>query len=584
MLILENISLETGDGGSCQTLLREISIRVREGRFTAIVGPSGCGKTTLIKTIAGILEPNEGEVRWEGGGGEGRDLLPFDIGYVPQFNIAYDSMTVWENVATALRLRIGGMTRLQRERRVEQVLEEVGLAALSHQRTGVLSGGEKRRLCLAMEVVGQPQLFLCDEATSGLDPHAEEEITRVIRKLSSHGRRIVLAVTHSLRHLELYDRVIVLHEGALVFHGPSHLLSHYFHLQHPEQVFRRLSERATEEWQNSWRKHRHDYETEGEADSHTVGISVEPGQEKEARTDQSTLPVPGEEKMPPNAWVQFATLTKRRWQTFFRTPGQLALQAALILGFPLLVVVFAYQGLPAVRNLTATIDFTGLAQLQEVNQFMVQSSRTGTLVSGLVMFQVILLALMGSNNSAREIAVERPIFEKEKFAGLNPLSYVASKVGFFVALVAVQSVWMALFVKLICGFPGDLLQQVVLLVAVNGAMTATALAISSLAGSPENATLISVYLVGFQLPLSGAILFLPSWLGPLVRPFVAAYWGWSGLLETMKDTRLYDVALSITETPLAHIPLCWWALASHVVVAVFLALAGCQRNRWEQKT
>ncbi len=177
------------------------------------------------------------------------------------------------------------------------------------------------------------------------------------------------------------------------------------------------------------------------------------------------------------------------------------------------------------------------------------------------MFQVILLTLMGSNNAAREIAGERAIFEKEKFAGLRPASYIASKVAFLSVLIVAQSAWMGFFVSMICRFPGDLLAQIVILCLTNAAMTFVCLAISSFSRSAENASLLSVYLVGLQLPLSGAVLALPHVIGLATRPLVAAYWGWSGYWQTMRDTRFYDFVQSMSATELVAFGLCVWVLA-----------------------
>jgi len=127
---------------------------------------------------------------------------------------------------------------------------------------------------------------------------------------------------------------------------------------------------------------------------------------------------------------------------------------------------------------------------------------------------------MASNNSAREIAGERPIFEKEKFAGLRPSAYVASKVAFLACLVIVQSLWMAFFVDFFGPFRGNFLEHVGFLLLVNGAMTAVCLGISGLMRTAEQASLLSIYLVGFQLPLSGAVLALPEHIEALTRPFI----------------------------------------------------------------
>ena len=140
---------------------------------------------------------------------------------------------------------------------------------------------------------------------------------------------------------------------------------------------------------------------------------------------------------------------------------------------------------------------------------------------------------------------------------------------------------MAVFVNFIGRFPGELALQCWLLLMGNAAITAVSLGISSLLKSPEQASLVSIYLVGFQIPLSGAFLALPAMLGTVTRPFIAAYWSWSGVVATMRDTRFYDAVQLVTRTELAGTALCLWALASHVVLGVVLAYLGCRRSRWE---
>ena len=228
-----------------------------------------------------------------------------------------------------------------------------------------------------------------------------------------------------------------------------------------------------------------------------------------------------------------------------------------------------------------TSDVNVVEQLREANQYIIASTKIGRLISGLVVMQVVLLTLMGSNNSAREIAGERLIYEKEKLGGLRPISYLASKACFLFVLVAVQSIWMAVFVNRICLFPGDLGDQISLLLLANAAMTATCLAISSLMPSPEEASLVSIYLVGFQLPLSGSVLGLPVIARWITQPFIAAYWSWSGILQTMRATRFYDVVQMVTPTALASVPLCLWTLACHVAIGLTVAYLGCKQSRWD---
>ncbi|GAB4169892.1 MAG: hypothetical protein Fur0032_08580 [Terrimicrobiaceae bacterium] len=574
VLELKDVTLYLKQGEEIRPLLADVSAKLPRGQFVAVIGPSGCGKSTLLKLIAGVATgEEEGELLWEGRDlMSGNDFLPHELGYVPQFGIAHEELTASECISYAFRLRVGGLTGRQVEEGTLRVLSEVGMIEFANRRVAVLSGGQRRRLALAMEIVSRPAVLLADEVTSGLDPEAEDEIVRLLHGLSRSGGRLVISVTHSLRHLDLYDSVIVLAGGALAYHGPPEYLGHYFSSEDPRELFQRLSLREPTDWSRSWRKHRQAFPpVESEP---ALVLSAEA--ESEGETAEAIEPAP---PRLPGAFSQAVTLLGRRVRIFFRDPAQLLLQAGLIFGFPFLVAIFAWNGLPAVRNLTMEMNPGIVDQLRENMEFLVQGSKLGSLVSGIVMFQVILLTLMGANNSGREIAAERLIFEKEKLAGLRVGSYVTGKAVFLSVLVMVQSLWMGLFVHFVCGFPGDLPQQLLFLVLVNAAMTSVCLAISSFAGSAEQASLVSIYLVGFQLPLSGAVLALPEFIGQLTRPFIAAYWSWSGILQTLRDERYYDIVQTVVQTSLSPATLCLWVLGSHILVGLIAALIGCERNR-----
>src|SRR3954464_11116234 len=216
MLELRGVTLLAGQEPEGRALLRGVNAKFRPGQLHAVVGPSGCGKSTLLKVIAGIRQPHEGSVHWADRDLSEEDLAPHEIGYVPQFSIAFDLLRVDESLETALRLRVGGLSAEERKTRAERFLAEVGLAEIADRRVGVLSGGQKRRLALALEMASEPRLLLCDEVTSGLDPKAEDEVAHLLHSLSRGGDRLVLSVTHSLRHLSLCDSVLVLYQGYLV--------------------------------------------------------------------------------------------------------------------------------------------------------------------------------------------------------------------------------------------------------------------------------------------------------------------------------------------------------------------------------
>jgi len=558
-----------------------------------------------------LREPTEGHIEWDGIDLAVEDMDPHEIGYVPQFSIAYDLLTVWENIEAALRLRVIGLDREATEIRVEKILHDVGLDDIEDRRVALLSGGQKRRLALALEMVSSPHLLLCDEATTGLDPKAEDEIVKLMHRLSECDDRILLSVTHSLRHLALYDSVLVLYQGHVAYHGATNTLFHYFGVEQPDELFPRLAMRSPEDWHRSWLKHRRAYYSAAglETAAHVgeeaaveksdspqdANDPVEEAPEKVQPENPPALSADESEKAEPESAsqhrpeaaatpsvvTQFSVLLARRWKLFFRDRGALTLQFALLFGFPCLVVIFALDGIPQIKTLAAPPTANFMQQMQSEFEQTSQISKTGSLISGLIMFQVILLALMGSNNAAREIASERLIFEKEKFAGLRPAAYVASKAAFLGTLILAQSIWMGLFVNTIVRFSGDLGAQLLLLVLVNAALTATCLGLSSVMKSAEQASLVSVYLVGFQLPLSGAVLALPAALNWVTRPFIASYWGWSGFIQTMRNTRAYDAVLKVAQTNLSAVPVCVWVLCFHVLLGLLLAYTGSRNSRWE---
>jgi len=561
----------------------------------AIVGPSGCGKTTLLKTIAGLNPESEGSLWWEGRNlSQEGDLEPWEIGYVPQFSIAYDELTVDEAVETATRLRVKSANFEQLDRRIDRVLEETGLDPIADRKVKILSGGQKRRLGLAMELVSDPKLLLCDEVTSGLDPRSEREIVHLLHNLSRHDGRMVVSVTHSLAHLELYDSILVLHEGCVAFHGPPEQLTHYFSVDDTEEIFPLLAKQSGLAWQDSWQKHREAYYRKLERTRQkkiaagTIKLPNDARQTKSRKEDTPESDVEGHEIIvdeldpirAPGLFSQFSTLLTRRWKIFFRDRAQVFLQLAILICFPVLVTLFSEKGKDPIKRLSDLPEENMLLELQSKVEVRNDQIRVGSAVSGIIMFEVILLALMGSNNAAREVAGERQIMEKEKFGGVRPLAYLMSKLTFLSCLILAQSLWMGIFVEFFWEFRGTFVNHVIFLVLVNAAITSICLAISSLMRTAEQASLLSIYLVGFQLPLSGAILALPESIESVTRPFISAYWAWSGSVDALGGN-IFNAVDVVADTSLSANNTCLYMLVAHVLVGIVAAWIGMARHQWD---
>jgi len=586
VLELQEVSFTIRKDGEEVPLVDRVSLRVPQGHFMAIVGPSGCGKTTLLKTIAGLNPESGGALFWNSRNlSEDGDFLASEIGYVPQFSIAYDPLTVDESVEAATRLRVRTRSTEELDHRIDRVLDETGLSPISDRQVKVLSGGQKRRLGLAMELVSDPKLLLCDEVTSGLDPRSEREIVHLLHDLSRKDGRIVLSVTHSLAHLELYDSILVLHEGRVAFHGPPSQLTHYFSVTDTEEVYPRLATQSSERWHNSWQKHRESFQRMLDKNRSLLissgDLHVPPVPTPDPAGEGQSQPDPDVEALRlPGFFTQFATLLSRRWRIFFRDRGQVFLQLAIIICFPILVTIFSDKASGNIRRYSDTKQQNLYEEFQEQQSVRSDQAKVGSAISGIIMFQVVLLSLMGSNNSAREIAGERPIYEKEKFGGLRPSAYLASKIAFLACLVIGQSLWMAFFVNFFGTFRGDFIEHAGFLLLVNASMTAICLAISSLMRTAEQASLLSIYLVGFQLPLSGAVLALPENIEAFTRPFVSAYWAWSGSVEALQP-QVYTAVKSVIDTGLSVQNACLYALGAHIGVALLATWAGTRRPQWD---
>lgn len=586
MLDAKDICFEIERDGELLLLLNKISFRLPGGHFMAIVGPSGCGKTTLLKAIAGIQPETEGQFTWKDRVfDENNDFLPGEVGYVPQFSIAYDQLTVDESIETAAKLKIKFPSSDDMDDVIDKVLEETGLIDIADRQVKILSGGQKRRLALAMELVSAPQLLLCDEVTSGLDPRSEKEIVELLHNLSRTDNRIVISVTHSLDHLELYDSILVLHEGHIAYHGSPKTLAHYFGVSQLEEIYPKLAQQKADTWSSSWKKHRNTYYhklEEARREKHPELSAPKPADEEDEdapprrRKRDKKNTEPGR----PGIISQFFTLLARRIKILSRDRTQLLLQLAMILLFPILVALFSSKGQEPIAKLSNTQDTNFIMEMQQQKAVNENLVRVGSAVSGIIMFEVILLGLMGSNNSAREIAGERLIMEKEKYGGVSTAAYLGSKIAFLGALIAIQSVWMYLFVEYFWAFRGTASTHLVFLILANAAMTSICLGISALSKTADQASLLSIYLVGFQLPLSGAVLALPSHIEMFVRPFISAYWSWSGSLSAL-NPYVHNAVKVVIDTSLTPANICYSVLGIHIIIGIALAYMGISRKQWD---
>ena len=203
-------------------LLDNISLTARPGTLTAIIGGSGAGKTTLSRLIAGYTRPSAGSVTFEGHNIHAEyATMRSRIGMVPQDDVVHRQLTVNQALGYAAELRLPPDTsKEERAQVVAQVLEELDLTKHADTRVDKLSGGQRKRASVALELLTQPSLLLLDEPTSGLDPALDRQVMLMLRQLADAGR-VVLVVTHSVSYLDVCDQILLMAPGGkTAFNGP----------------------------------------------------------------------------------------------------------------------------------------------------------------------------------------------------------------------------------------------------------------------------------------------------------------------------------------------------------------------------
>ena len=439
----------------------------------------------------------------------------------------------------------------------------MGLSEHKDKLVGSLSGGQLRRIGLAVELANNPSTMVCDEVTSGLDPLSENSILDLLQKLAREQSKTFICIIHNLAKLDYFDKITVVCAGEIVFQGNLDELKTYFEIDSALSLYDRLNDFDISVWRKKWA----DYLAERAEvlDDENESENVEELQYSR-----------------PSMLSQLITLLGRRYKLFFRDTTYLLLTLGITFGFPLVVVIFSIGGLPQIESLALERNLGALDELKETLKMQISAANTSTIVTGLILFQVVLLSLIGANNSAREIAGERNLYEKERLIGLRPSAYAFSKIIFTSSLALFQGVWMCVFVKYVCGFPGSVVVQSLNLAMVCITMTAICLAFSAIFSSSDKANLVSIYLVGFQLPLSGVVLALPEALKWVCRPFISTYWGWAGYMTSMKNTRIYDAYIQ-TKPDWDFMPdpeLAIAVLTLQCLLAVGVVFYGCFSKRW----
>lgn len=486
-LYAEGITTVLPDG---RKLLQDATFQLGPSSLTAVIGPSGAGKSTMLGALTGLRPATQGRVIWHGHNlYEHYDQLRFQIGLVPQQDIQHPQLKVQQALDYAARLRLPpDTTAAERTARVKTVAAQLQLTGRLDNRIGTqLSGGQRKRVSIATELLTAPPLLFLDEPTSGLDPGLDLEVMRQLRGLADDGR-VIVVVTHSVLALDLCDNIMVLAPGGRIayFGPPDGVLSHFNCSSYPE-VFDLLDK--PDLWQRI------------PARSSSALAGATPAVNR-----------PGEVPAPPQQSLvrQFATLVSRNVAVVKADRlllGMLLLLPLILGGLSRLVPGENGLSLDATGSCpTGTEEVVGGCRQPDgsIMDFVLYAGEANQRLIVLI----VAACLMGTAIAIRELVGERPIFQREYAVGLSTSVYFASKVLVLGAAAFLQGLIVTLIAT--AGLPGpDSVDGVPRVAVAIGALAFTmavvGLVLSALVTSTEQTMPALVGVVMLQLVLSGAL-------------------------------------------------------------------------------
>jgi ABC transport system ATP-binding/permease protein len=473
-----------------RTLLDGVSFPVGEKCLLAVVGPSGAGKSTLLNALTGQRPADHGTVLYDG-----RDLyrdyaeLRQRIGLVPQDDILHAQLTVRSALSYAAELRFPQDTaRAERRARVDEVIRELGLEERAGQPVHSLSGGQRKRVSVALELLTKPSLLFLDEPTSGLDPGMDRSVMHMLRGLADDGRTVIV-VTHSVLSLDVCDRLLVLAPGGrIAYYGPPADALAYFGFTEWPEAFEAFERDRDRDWAGEFR-------TSPTRRRYVLDATAQPRRPREGPV---VITPPAR---PRSRGAQLGTLVRRY-------------AAALGADRTFLAIMIA---LPFVMGAMArALAGSRLTQETAMNALLILC------VGGV---------LTGAANAVRELVKERVIYRRERAVGLSRSAYLMSKVVVLGAITVVQAVVLTLVALLgvdlnAPGGEGVLMPPLVEITVAVALLAFTAmmlgLLVSALVRKEEVTMPLLVLLAIVQVVFCGALLKLDgvpgleqlSWLVP----------------------------------------------------------------------
>ncbi len=503
-----------------KNLLADIDLTILPGEFVAIVGGSGAGKSTLMDALSGVRPASGGVVRYNGEDFyPRRALYTHSLGYVPQDDIIHRDLPLRVTLDYAARLRLPGDTPpAERRAAVDAAISQLGLTEQRDVFVNRLSGGQRKRASIGVELLTEPRIFFLDEPTSGLDPATDASMMRLLRDLTRTGSTVVLT-THATKNVALCDKVVFLAKGGhLAFVGSPQRALEYFNTQAFDEIYELLETERPEDWGQRFRAST-DHRRLKEAQQGMLDAGAEAPRVQLPRGQRGV-------RLRVRQWL---VTSRRNAELYLRNRQRTIPLLVQPLVFTLLLIALFRTGLfaPTQENLSAP-----------------------TQMVFIFTFSVLLFGLLWG---VQEIVSEIAIFRRERLVNLGVAPYLLSKMAVLVPIMAlgitVMTVLLALTDRLPSGGILELYAPLWLTLFLTGLVgLQMSLFTSAIAGSPQVASdLIAVWIMP-QVLFSGALFPVPEMAlpGRLLSIVMPLRWAFEGSGHVIDLNGFYAVSSSPT--------------------------------------
>lgn len=530
-----DIVIRRGKGRKGFVTSNHVTLNIKPGELIAIIGGSGAGKSTILNCMCGYLPPTHGDVFINGVNlYQNFDSLKKLVGYVPQSDIVYDNLTLYDMLLYTAKLRLPKDTApAEREAAIARAIHMVELDEKRDSLIRSLSGGQRKRASIAVELLSDPNLLFLDEPASGLDPGTERNLMQSLRRMANAGKTVIL-VTHSTLQLKMCDKIVFMGKGGnLCFYGSHDEALDFFGVSDVVDIYNMITENARQ-----WRAR---YEN-----THSLSGPPRQGSALGAQRQKNRL-------------RQLAVLSARYLKLVVNDRQRLLL---LLLQAPLLAVLISF-----------------VADGNQFDQYEMTKS---------LLFALSCSAFwVGMLNAIQEICKERTILKREYMTGLSLSSYVASKILVLGLLCLLQSLMITGVFGVLVGLPEEgvsfapfaELLATTFLTAV--ASTAMGLFVSSLFTNADRAMTVAPILLMPQILFSGLI-FKLSGATEIISWAAVCRWSMEGYGTTanlnelplrlqQEGILLPHEAESFFDFTVSHLMTSWGILLAYTVIFLLLA-------------